>query len=178
MCCGIIRLFSSSERLAIICFMKIMKRIGTKFSTSLALLAIVTFLPIQANAQQDGKFPYRGQWDQKVTLASGKPLVVSYTFNNKAQCVLTVIYGKSKTSWSCSYLMQGKSALVSYTRYGTTTHGERRRYVQRLRLTPLNNGAKLLCKEIDLSYQVIGKGSQWHTRKQKAEFQLTRVHKG
>ncbi len=102
---------------------------------------------------------------------------MKYTFNKEAQCVLSVVYPSgSEKRWLCSYVMQGKSALASYTSL-RTTKGEKRRYIQRFRLTPLNDGAKLLYKEIDLSYQAIGGSSQWYTRKLRGELQMTRVRK-
>jgi hypothetical protein len=85
---------------------------GMKGSTGLALILVGALAATPANAQQNGKFPYKEQWDK------------------------------------------------------------------RFHLTPLSNGAKLLYKEIDLRYQVIGKGPQWHTRKLTGEFQMARVRKG
>ncbi|MDQ3815974.1 MAG: hypothetical protein M3347_18855 [Armatimonadota bacterium] len=146
-----------------------------KMATRLVLLVNFALVAVPASAQQKGKFPYAGQWAKNIPTTTGENLVMKYTFDKKGQCVLSVIYPSgSKKNWLCSYVMRGKAALVSYTRFGTTK-GERRRYVQRFRLTPLSNGTKLLYKEIDLSYQVIGKSSQWHTRKLRGEFQMTRV---
>ncbi len=145
--------------------------------TRIALFISLAVVTAPLVAQQKGKFPYEGQWVKNISLTTGQNLVMKYTFDKKRHCALTVIYPSGLIkNWPCSYVMQGKSALVSYTRFGTTK-GERRRYVQRFRLTPLNNGTKLLYSEIDLSYQVIGKGSQWHRRKLNGGFEMTKVGK-
>jgi len=151
---------------------------NAKIVKRLILCVCLAFATVAANAREKGKFPYVGQWMKNIPSTTGGHFVMKYTFDKEGKCVLSVMYPEGRwKNWPCSYVMQGKSALVSYTSFNAAKT-EKSRRTQRFWLTPLNKGTNLFYREIDLSYyKVIDKKSQWYTRKLTGKFQMSKVRK-